>query len=388
MKNLKEFFENIAVTFRQYKWPIIGILSFIFLEQILGLFLPYISGHIIDMLQEGGDTMSFAPIALVIFGYLTLLVLGKVIGWFREKIDIQSFNFDFEKSTFQSALKHHFSLSSGQHIRDNSHKRGSTLRRGVGATVGLSQMFFYEVIPNLVQVVVVMVALYFVNLQVAIIVSVFFFLNITLQILVTSNMMSQFDKWQALLKDEDKVVGEHMRNIILTKNFAQEAKSFENIDTAMTDEINHGKKMFITFMRRLTWVSVTVTITSVIVLTILSWGVYTGTITIGQFIFTSMWAGMAFQRIGMVQYYQRKIMNQLPAYRDLKKQEQEKTDVIIAENPIRDGLTNGKVEFKEVSYSYEDDEEGFGIGKVTFAIEPGQKIGIVGISGSGKTTLI
>ncbi len=68
-------------------------------------------------------------------------------------------------------------------------------------------------------------------------------------------------------------------------------------------------------------------------------------------------------------------------------------DVIKDVNPIKDiknpvelGVVKGKVEFKNVSFSYE--EEIPVIKKMSFTINPDEMVAIVGKSGSGKTTMM
>jgi len=51
-------------------------------------------------------------------------------------------------------------------------------------------------------------------------------------------------------------------------------------------------------------------------------------------------------------------------------------------------LIKGKIEFKNVSFSYPSNPDYQVISNLSFVIKPGQKIGIVGSSGCGKTTII
>lgn len=60
-------------------------------------------------------------------------------------------------------------------------------------------------------------------------------------------------------------------------------------------------------------------------------------------------------------------------------------DVVEAENPIHFTGIKGEVEFKDVNFSYEKGRTT--IENVSFKVEPGQALGIVGHSGAGKSTL-
>lgn len=51
-------------------------------------------------------------------------------------------------------------------------------------------------------------------------------------------------------------------------------------------------------------------------------------------------------------------------------------------------ITKGRVEFKDVSFSYSDDNQEMVLEHITFSAEPGETIGIIGATGSGKTTLM
>ena len=56
-----------------------------------------------------------------------------------------------------------------------------------------------------------------------------------------------------------------------------------------------------------------------------------------------------------------------------------------AKNPVKFNKLTGKIEFKQVGFSYDGVRDV--LKDVSFAIEPGEMIGLVGVSGSGKTTI-
>jgi ATP-binding cassette, subfamily B, multidrug efflux pump len=61
--------------------------------------------------------------------------------------------------------------------------------------------------------------------------------------------------------------------------------------------------------------------------------------------------------------------------------------VIETKNPVELKQVKGKIEFKDVSFRYNEDEEQI-INNVSFEAEPGELLAVVGATGAGKTTLI
>lgn len=63
------------------------------------------------------------------------------------------------------------------------------------------------------------------------------------------------------------------------------------------------------------------------------------------------------------------------------------TDVSIKDGNIKSSEKNGKIEFKNVSFSYHDAEEPV-LQDISFTIEKGETVAFIGSTGSGKSTLI
>ncbi|MDH5442008.1 MAG: ABC transporter ATP-binding protein/permease [Candidatus Nomurabacteria bacterium] len=382
---MKEFFENIKNTYRNYQKAITIMMVCIFLQQMLMVTIPYITGEIVDLLSSK-SLDSFLPIV----GLACLALLGhifaKLISWQKEKVNINSYNFDLNKDNYMNGMNHYLGLSGGQHMGENSEKRRSAIDKGANASTNLSHMFFHEILPDIFRTVVVFSALLIFDPIIGSILLALFVLNIVLQILTTKNMMKSFDEWQMLGKERDKIVGEHTRNVLLTKSVGQESEAEDEIEQAFDRSNDHAKKLWTKFIKSLLIISSSVPFAATGVSLILAWGVFIGNFSIGHFVFVSMWAGMAVSQAWTIQRYQRRIMQLLPAFRDLKKELRVKSDIEIAKNPISGIIQDGKIEFKDVSFSYQDKD--FELNNLSVVIEPGEKIGIAGISGSGKSTFV
>jgi len=61
-------------------------------------------------------------------------------------------------------------------------------------------------------------------------------------------------------------------------------------------------------------------------------------------------------------------------------------EIIDRNNAIAHPITQGKIEFRRVNFSYSDEKQVFN--NLSIAIQPGQRVGLVGFSGSGKSSFV
>ena len=63
------------------------------------------------------------------------------------------------------------------------------------------------------------------------------------------------------------------------------------------------------------------------------------------------------------------------------------TEPVLTDGTYTEGFTKGSVEFRNVAFSYSDGEEPV-IRNITFSVEKGQTVALIGATGSGKSTVI
>jgi len=66
----------------------------------------------------------------------------------------------------------------------------------------------------------------------------------------------------------------------------------------------------------------------------------------------------------------------------------EKVDIHNPPNPVKERIEKGKLQFLDVSFSFDDGSNVSVLSNVNFTIESGQVVALMGATGSGKTTLV
>jgi len=110
-------------------------------------------------------------------------------------------------------------------------------------------------------------------------------------------------------------------------------------------------------------------------------------ITTGALIATVILTGRAMAPLGQVASLLARVNGAMASYKSLDKLMNADSEV----DPNRDYLAreklNGKIEFREASFTYPD-QQVRALDEVSFVIEPGERVAILGKNGSGKSTIV
>ena len=111
-----------------------------------------------------------------------------------------------------------------------------------------------------------------------------------------------------------------------------------------------------------------------------------GEISQGALIAAVILGGRAMAPLGQLANVLSRANNALSAYRSLSKLFRDGGSYQLGKNSISRGLLDGEIEFKDVSFKYDELSEKV-IDSMNFKIPKGQKVAIVGKMGSGKSTI-
>jgi ATP-binding cassette subfamily B protein len=111
-----------------------------------------------------------------------------------------------------------------------------------------------------------------------------------------------------------------------------------------------------------------------------------GTVRLGDFVLINAFMIQLFMPLGFLGFVYREIKGSLANIERLFELLDVRAKIVDAPDAVQLRLTAGRIEFDHVDFGYRADRPI--LKDVSFTIEPGQKVAIVGASGAGKSTIV
>lgn len=208
-------------------------------------------------------------------------------------------------------------------------------------------------------------------------------------VIIGKYMTKKWEVRQAAFSDLSDFSQESFSGIAVIKAFVKEAK--ELLAFRLLNKKNEEVNVEYTKASTLLGITVTLLVESVVCI-ILGYGgylVYRGAFNAGQLVeyigyFTAMvWPVMAVSQLIEMYSRGRASLNRIGELLDAKQDVADRPDV----EALASETIEGKIEFRHLTFRYPGGEFDV-LSDVSFTIEPGENVGLVGKTGSGKTTIV
>lgn len=113
-----------------------------------------------------------------------------------------------------------------------------------------------------------------------------------------------------------------------------------------------------------------------------------GTTSVGEILAFISYIGLFWQPIRSLASIYNQIINNLSSAARVFEIMDEKSDITEDENAVDIDVKEGRVEFRNVTFSYPDDESTNIVENLSFSVKGGETVALVGPTGAGKTTII
>lgn len=370
---------------KKYKWNyLIGIAILIVID-VLQTDVPLIVGDTIDAMEQGRFTAALVRTQLIHLGVIAVIVfLGRIFWrWFifgsARKIE----------RDMRNDLYSHLQTLSASFFQE--HKAGEIMAYMTSDIEAVRMVFAVTVMMGMDTLAIGLSTLYKMMTRIDVRLSVVAFIPLILVALTTTllggEMHRRFTRKQEAFADLSDFVQEKLGGIKVIKAFVQEKKEWENFDRSNRAAQDANIKMarmaafMFPFMRMVAGFSMALAIAYGGYIAIL------GRISVGnfasfvQFLNMLVWPMAAIGRIINIMTQGSASMKRLETILHAK------ADIVDGPEAVSEGIPAGIVEARDLTFAYPGEDKPV-LEHVSFTLEKGKTLGIVGRTGSGKTSLV
>lgn len=362
-----------------------GSLLIIFMAGIVATTLStipaFLTQYILDTVLQSKNQSSLVYVILIAFSISSFLNLNQWIKSYFIAFLCSKFDFSSKSSLMHKLLSLKFKFFASRHVGDFLNRMNETqkfrdfvITELLGSVFSLASLLFYG----------------FVLFSYSSTIATFVFLTspilVLFSVFTSKKMIIYYNQSFAAASEQDSIVTEHFRGIATIKTLGAEKATRKKFEMASLKSIKAG---FNAHFYSSTVSLVTSLLSSMIDLSVIGMAAYLaiiGGLTPGQVVSVSLIAASV---VGPFE----SISNLWSGLVELKASMDRLNDVFLAESEKQDGVipnsseTSTEIEFENVWYRYGGESSEWVIKNLSFKINSGERVSIVGRSGSGKSTI-
>jgi ATP-binding cassette subfamily B protein len=349
---------------------------------------PILFGRVIDTLTKSAaestaqiwDRVVPLLLAWVGFGVFTITA-GALIALLSDRLAHRR-----RHAVLADYFEHVLYLPLSQHSRTHTGRAMKVMLQGTDTLWWLWLSFFRDNLAALVSLIVLIPVALYVNWQLAwvlIVLCVIFALLTHFILTRTQALQQQVESHHSDLAER---ASDTLGNVALVQSFARVQHEVDSLK-GISQRVLSAQLPVLSWwavMTMLTRCATTLTILCIVVLG--AWLFTLNLISVGEIVTFIAFAGLIIGKLEQVVSFINKLAMDAPKLRDFFEVLDTNPLIRDSADAIDPGRLIGKIAFENVSFSY--DGKRTAIDKLSFVIQPGQTIALVGASGAGKTTAL
>lgn len=197
-------------------------------------------------------------------------------------------------------------------------------------------------------------------------------------------------KFEAMQKKIDNLnitVQENLIGVRVVKSFVRAKKEKEKFKKSNDDLSSTSEGAFGLVVLNMPIMQVTIFSTVIAILWFGGHMVNEETLTVGRLTSFIAYATQILIALMLISMVLMMISRSVASMHRIAEVLAEEPDIEDSSSPVTE-MKNGDIEFKNVSFKYEDDSDENNLENINFTIKSGETVGIIGGTGSGKTSLV
>lgn len=373
---------------KPYKYHFIGGLAILFFSRLVFMVFPYLAGLLIDIAQ--GESEIQVSLSLVGLVFLGVLVVQAVLSYLR----VMLFAVVSEKGLAQLREDVFTKLLSLKLYFFEDNRTGDLISRVTGDIEKLYNILSVVLAEFIGQVVVLIAGIVFLFIATPNLALTMFltFPFIVVGAIFFGKYIRRLSKErQAVLAESNNIISESIQAIDIVKAFTNEmyekGRYKDSLSKMVTVSLRYARSrgLFTVFIITLLFGALFFIIFKAALM------VQEGSLTAGQLISFVSYTALIGGSIASLSSFYTQILGAIGATERVREVLEEEEELSLGElnspkpSPIK---SYGKITFDNVSFRYPSRQDVIVLKDVSFTVEPGQKVALVGHSGAGKSTIM
>ena len=375
--------KKLAPYMKKYKTPLIlGVLCAA-LEAIFELLIPLVMAQIVDVGISTGNTAYTIKMGLLMI-LMAAISLSFGIGLSKfAAIAGQGFGTELRQAEYEKIQTYSF-----KNIEKFS---TASLITRLTTDITMIQNSITMGIKLLVRAPMMLIVACILSVTISSKLAMIFLVSMPVLIiaigLIIKNVKPRFEAMQKKIDNLNTTVQENLIGIRVVKSFVRRNKEKEKFKVSNDDLLQASEGAFGIVVLNMPVMQVVVFSSVIGILWFGGNMVHAGTLTVGkltsfmtysfQILMSLMLLSMALMMLSRAVASAQRIIEVL----------EEEPDIIDPVNPVTE-VRDGEIEFRNVSFKYEDDSDENNLEGINIKIKAGETVGIIGSTGSGKSGLV
>lgn len=366
---------------KKYRVRMIVGLILVFITSLLVLINPQISGMIVDEVIEGQHYEKLGILLLIMIGVTLVRSLLRFTFLMCFESSSQGLVYDMREEAYRKLMKEDFNFF-------NKNRTGDLMSRQTGDMDAVRHMVshvIYFSFENILVFLMALVMIFSVNVKMALCMLIVLPFTLAVTLSQRRHIKPVFDRVRDCFSSLNAFAQETIAGNRVVKAFAKEDYELEKFDRENDGYRDAQLNAASIWMKYIPMFEILSQCLTIILMIMGGFMVIDGEMTIGNMVTVNGYLWMLNSPLRQAGWIINDLQRFLTAIEKIYKVYTTEPDIKQPEHVVEKRKLKGSVTFDHVNYYTNDDTV---LKDISFHVEPGQTVGIIGATGSGKSSLI
>ena len=366
---------------KKYRVRMIVGLILVFITSLLVLINPQISGMIVDEVIEGQHYEKLGILLLIMIGVTLVRSLLRFTFLMCFESSSQGLVYDMREEAYRKLMKEDFNFF-------NKNRTGDLMSRQTGDMDAVRHMVshvIYFSFENILVFLMALVMIFSVNVKMALCMLIVLPFTLAVTLSQRRHIKPAFDRVRDCFSSLNAFAQETIAGNRVVKAFAKEDYELEKFDRENDGYRDAQLNSASIWMKYIPMFEILSQCLTIILMIMGGFMVIDGEMTIGNMVTVNGYLWMLNSPLRQAGWIINDLQRFLTAIEKIYKVYTTEPDIKQPEHVVEKRKLKGSVTFDHVNYYTNDDTV---LKDISFHVEPGQTVGIIGATGSGKSSLV